>query len=943
MKKMNQYPLLVILLLLSCSAFAQGTIRGTVYDLEFQEPLIGAVVKVNGTSEGAVTDIEGAYSINVPAGTYTVSHSYIGLQEKVVTEVVVKDGEVNSLGQVDLGVGEDGNALGEVVVTAYVQKNSEEGLLNFQRNSAKIVDAISAQSITKTGDSDVAAVVKRVPGVTVEGGKYVYVRGLGDRYSKSIVNGMDIPGLDPERNTVQMDIFPSNIIDNVVVYKTFSPDLTGDFTGGMVDVITKDFPLEKSFKFSAGLGYNTLTTFNSDYISSDFGYGDVLGFGKANRKLPFSKDVANGASNEQLADATRQLDKNVSVTNGADNLLNQKISLSYGNQFDVGEHAIGFTAAINAKRDYQLRDNWSRNDIGFLNGGETYSRNVVLRDGLVGNQDGMLNGILNTAYKFGDGKVGLKLMHTRTGEGTVSTRRKDDIGETQIFDESIIDYFQRTITNGTLSTDLFFGEAKDVEFDASISGTKSTIDNPERSNVNMFINSQNGNYVYASNSDFTKEWRELAENNISGKANILLPISKQSDLGSNVKFGLSSNFKDRDFEPIQLKISPSSPFASDLVNLPNNNIDYILLDENIAQANGNSFTKQGYVINNVKLDEENIYQSDMLVNAAYAMTDYKFNEKLKFIGGLRVEQAIMNFLGSEGGNTIDAETLNSVKYLPSANFVYELKDYMNLRASYNKTLARPSFKEKSAVNIYDAILGQFFIGNLGLVETDIDNFDLRWEYYFDNKEMVSLSPFYKKFTNPIEMKFNNIDQITPINKDEAFLYGFETEFRKDFGFVNQDWEKLAFNGNFTFVQSEIDLTPNEKVKYNGVIDAPNSRTLVGQSPYSINTGLSYSGNAGFDANLSYNVKGKTLNIIGFSSENYDIYEDPFHNLDLKLSKKLGGKFGSKVSVSASNLLGDDIDYYYSFDGKRVGDYRHYDIGRTFSIGYAMDLSGNDEE
>ncbi len=929
---MKQFFILLLFSVFSLSAVAQqGTVRGILVDQDTNEALIGGIVQESTTGSVAVTDIDGSYSIQLPVGVYSITHTYIGYQDKTVTDVEILEGQVNALGNVGLGMGGEGSELEAVVVTAYVQKNTEEGLLNFQRNSTKIVDAISSQSIAKTGDSDVAAVVKRVPGVTVEGGKYVYVRGLGDRYSKSIVNGMEIPGLDPERNTVQMDIFSSNLIDNIVVYKTFSPDLAGDFTGGMVDVVTKDFPLEKNVSFGAGFGYNSQTTFNDNYI----GYGgssfkDALGFGKSSREIPVSPSFRPSiASDAEIFEVTNSLNKDAAVF-PTSNFLNSSLNFSYGNQFDIKENHIGLTAAVNYKNDYSQKANWRRNDIVFLDGQEDLS-NSNYRAGSVGGNDGMLNGLLNTAYKFDSGKVGLKLMHTRTGETNVSYRNLDDQFDNQKFDESIIDYFQRTITNAVLSSDLYFGEEQDKILELSASATRSTIDNPERTSSVMFIDPEDQTYTFASNSDFTKEWRDLVENNYNGKVDYTLPFLQKREQESTLKFGGAYQIKNRDFEPVQIEIGPSNYFDPSLSKIPNNDLDYILQTENIVNEN-----HSGYGINAVKIDQENKFNSDLSIAAGYGMTNFAVNNKLKFIGGLRVEHAVMNFDGFVSGEAYQAETLNSTQLLPSANLMYEYKENMNFRTSYNRTLARPSFKEKSTVNIFDAILNQFYLGNIDLVETKVDNFDFRWEYYLGSKELISLSPFYKRFQDPIELSFINADQVKPINKNDADVIGVEFELRKNFGFVSEKLENLSLNSNFTYVNSSIPFTNNELLKYNNT-DVPNSRAMVGQAPFTVNAGLSYGAQSGWETSMNYNVKGKTLNIVGFSTQTYDVYEDPFHNLDFKLSKKFNNKLGSKISLTASNLLGDNIDYYYDFRGKEVGVFNSYDIGRSFSVGYAMDI------
>ena len=219
---------------------ATGVIRVKVYDDKTGEPLIGANVVIDGTTNGNVTDLEGAASINnLAAGDFTLKVSYVSYQTQTIQNVHISEGEVKVL---DVRLSEESVGLQEVYVTAKAIQNSENALLTMQKKSSRTFDAITSDQFSKSGDNNAASALKRVTGVTITSGKYVYVRGLGDRYSKSILNGAEIPGLDPNRNSVQLDLFPSSLVDNIIVYKTFTPDLEGDFAGGLVDINTKDFP-----------------------------------------------------------------------------------------------------------------------------------------------------------------------------------------------------------------------------------------------------------------------------------------------------------------------------------------------------------------------------------------------------------------------------------------------------------------------------------------------------------------------------------------------------------------------------------------------------------------------------------------------------------------------------------------------------------------------------
>ena len=236
---MKKHLSFLLILFFINTSFGQGIISGKILDGEFNDVLAFANIIVKGTTTGTTSDFDGKYSLEVGEGTYTIEYSFVGYQTKEITQVTIKNGEVKII---DITLNPSLASLDEVVISTTVSKNSESAVLSFQKNSESLMDGLSLESIKKVGASDIASAVKTIPGVSVQGGKFVYVRGLGDRYTKSILNGMDIPGLDPDRNTLQLDIFPSQILENIVVIKSSTADQPADFTGGVVDIVTKDIP-----------------------------------------------------------------------------------------------------------------------------------------------------------------------------------------------------------------------------------------------------------------------------------------------------------------------------------------------------------------------------------------------------------------------------------------------------------------------------------------------------------------------------------------------------------------------------------------------------------------------------------------------------------------------------------------------------------------------------
>ena len=260
-----------------------GNVTGTINDGQFNDILPFANIIVQGTQKGTTSDFEGKYNLELEPGTYTIEFSFVGYQTQAISEIVVKANE-STIVNVTLS----SESLDEVIVTTTLRQNSEQSVLNIQKNSIQTMDGLSLESIKRTGASNVATAVKNVPGVSVQGGKFVYVRGLGDRYTKSILNGVDVPGLDPDRNTLQLDVFPSSILENVIVVKSATADQPADFTGGVVDIVTKDIPSRKEQSLSLGANYNPDFHFNEQYLQNETSDTDFLGFDDGLRDNPIN-------------------------------------------------------------------------------------------------------------------------------------------------------------------------------------------------------------------------------------------------------------------------------------------------------------------------------------------------------------------------------------------------------------------------------------------------------------------------------------------------------------------------------------------------------------------------------------------------------------------------------------------------------------------------------
>ncbi|MGB3465833.1 MAG: carboxypeptidase-like regulatory domain-containing protein, partial [Cyclobacteriaceae bacterium] len=475
MNKLFLKSVFVFLLTTMCSfAFAQkGIIRGTVIEDSSGEPLYGVTVLIKGTTTGAVTDFDGKFEIKVAPGIYNLQASFVSFKTITISDVEVKDGEVTLFNQIRLM--DDVAELAEVIVTADVIRQSETALLTIKKKSINVIDGISAENFKKIGDSDAGAAAKRVTGVSVEGGKYVYVRGLGDRYTKTTLNGLEIPGLDPDRNSIQIDVFPTNLIDNLVILKTFTPELPADFTGGIVNIETKDFPDKKIFDISASVSYNPQMHFNSDYLTYEGSSTDWLGFDNGTRALPDNARRQNIPNPFDNSDATvgRFLNQ-FTPTLGAETATSRpdySLGVTFGDQKQLDNgHKIGYLLSGNYRNSIEFYD-----DVFF--GEYQNDRNPAVQEfqrafaqsGAIGRNNVLLGGLAGIAYKTEASKFKFNLMHLQNGQssaGQFSLVDDDDaVGKSGYRGTSDnLEYNQRSITNALLNGKHLLGDTWDIDW-----------------------------------------------------------------------------------------------------------------------------------------------------------------------------------------------------------------------------------------------------------------------------------------------------------------------------------------------------------------------------------------------------------------------------------------------------------------------------------------------
>ena len=942
-------------ILIAGNAAAQnGTIRGKIIDDVNGEELIGVTVLVKGTTNGAITDLDGSFGISIAPGTYDLQISYVSFETTTITGLEVSTGKVVNIPQLRLK--EEVSQLEEVVVTAEIVKQSEAAILTVKRKSANLLDGISSEGFSRIGDSDAASAVKRVTGVSVQDGKYVYVRGLGDRYTKSMLNGMDIPGLDPDRNNLQMDIFPTNVLNNIIVYKSFTPDLPADFTGGVVNIETKNFPEEKTFDISAGFGYNPSMHLNDDYLSYKGSSTDWLGYDDGARSLkvhplvevpnpvldnPLTTDVA-GAFNKTLAAEKKTSTPNFSVSSGL------------GNQFKFKGLTVGYNAAFSYLKRTTFYDKVENNSFVKPDQGNEFE--LLLNRPQNGSQSSdsrLISGMFGGSVKTANSKFKVNLLKIQNGEARAGIFNVGSrISGSWDGIKHNLEYTERSMTNLLVGAEHSI-KGNDWKVEWNVSPTWSRIEDKDVRNTPFRTDGGGFEIEPSESGDPTRIWRNLEESNVVGRVDITRKVNLLNGDGK-LKFGTYITSKERDYQIFNYRLVLRDPNGNiQLTGDPNQ----LLLEENIWTVDSD---QGSYLFGN--FETSNTFNSRQTNFAAYIQSEVNISDRFKTIVGIRGEDYKQYYTGVDqsGRSLNDEEIVSSLKFFPSLNLIYNTNEKTNIRASYSRTIARPSFREASIAQIFDPLTGRTFIGGLrpfvvsgdtiwdgGLKETDIDNFDIRYETFQSGGQVVSLSFFYKRFKNPLELVVfseSAADNFQPRNLGDARVYGVEFEIRKRLGVIAPNLNGFMISLNTSIIKSELEMDKSAGGEYESRMNnlregetISDTRQMQGQAPYLINAGINYAPlDSDWESGLYYNVQGRRISIVGIGAA-ADVYDVPFHSLNFSVKRGFGRLRNQQLSFQVSNILDSKRKQEYESFGSSNSTFSLLNPGRTFSLKYRMSL------
>lgn len=915
---------------------ASGLIAGRVVHAETGHGVSGASVTVPGTIASGRTDLGGNFVLaGVPVGECTVQVTRDGFRPATVTGVVVAQGQSTRI-DVPLPVDTDVVKMEAFTVSAQVVQSSGLGLLSVRQKAGSVSDAIGSDQMTRLGFGTAAAAMKAITGASVVGGKYVYVRGLGERYSTTLVNGVEVPSADPDRRAVNMDMFPSDLVDAIVTTKTFTPDKPGNFSGGAVDLKTKEFPEQLTFSVSASTSFNPRVTGRDflTYPGGDLAWGRddgtrALPEALVGAKIPLR--FTGPAVDAEIGRLTRLFQPVMSPTTDSAP-LNRSLGMALGGLWQVFGRNLGLAASLSYDRTFSGYSN------GVLARYERQGVNdpalgaLVYMDDSRSEDEALLGGIVNLAYQFSaDHMLALNTMFNQSGRDIA--RRQSGlnvagggISETEIFTTRTLKYTERSLGSYQLQGKHLFPQWRELRLVWSATRASTTQDEPDTRYFSTF-QTQDGNQFFEASGlpRPSRYFRAMKETRNDFSVDLTLPVPLRSGRELQLKAGWALADTDRDFQERLFE------YNSTVLRYDGNEAGF-LRDSQVGQvdpATGRLRQGQLYLVETTS--EGNSYTGAQEVSAVYAMADAPLGARWRLIGGLRRETTALEVRSRDPRRKVGM--LDNDDALPSLNVVYAADSRTNVRFAATRTLARPNFREIADYTSFEFVGDFVYIGNPDLRRTRIANYDLRWERFPRAGELLALSLFHKEMKDPIErgvFSIVNAGELQYQNAPRGEVTGIEVEARRRFDFLAPGLDCLSGGFNYTYVRSSVDIAAAELafLRYFDK-DAQATRPLTGQSPFLVNLDLTYSGRrSGTTASLYYNLFGKRLSLIA-PPGTPNVYERPAPTLDFVLTQRLGARV--KLTFSAKNLLDSAFEETYRY---RDVEYQRawHRRGRTFSIG-----------
>ena len=916
----------------SLVSFGQkGKIEGKVTDAKTGQPLTGVSVVNKVTKQGSATDVEGRYTITTD-GIQKVSlvFTYNGVTQQI-DDIEIVNGKVAVQ---DLALIQREKTEESVVVRApsTARRETSASLLSFQKNNTALSSGLGADFIKRTPDKNTGEVLRRVSGTSIQDNKFVIVRGLSDRYNAAFINGAALPSSEPDKKAFSFDVIPSTLIDNIIINKTATPDITGEFAGGLIQIQTKDIPAKNSVTVGVSLGFNTQSVFK-DFVSNDRAGSEAYGFSKGRdlqsayptKFQDYDKLSANDQLNVSKAFNDRAYDE---VNSKAGPIQQYNLTLANVKKFNNGSafgSIIGLTyrqskLLFNSTKSVFQAGPTGQADFSYLDAQNKYSVNA--------------GAIANFAWSHKKSKIAFKNLFNQLLEDNYYNRTgfSNDNNQDVRLKSSVLN--QRSLYAAQLegSHGLNF---KNVKLNWNLNFSLNDKSQPDL-RVQTYTKSIGTNDAFSINlrgNNTNRFFSNLSDKSYGYNASATLPF-EIGNYKQILKIGGAATVRLRDFKAIILGFK--EPTDLSLLTLPYNQI-----------FNSSNFRNDGFKFTTDLQTPSDKYYGISALSAGYIMLDNKLAEKVRLIWGARTEY-FEQFLKSNKRGTEKAQLINSKKLdvLPSANLTISPNSKTNIRLAASRTVARPEFREIASFNFFDFEQLASTAGNDSLKRGSINNYDVRYEYYPKAGEVISLGAFYKSFTDPIELKLNEASGLSRrlyefTNAEKANLFGVEAEIRKSLSFLNGGkeggWLKnLYFNANASLILSKVTIGGINPTT--GAKNPPVDRPLQGQSPYLINAGFQYDGAKGTNLSLLYNKIGQRLTLVGNTTIG-NFFEKPRDLIDLQISQKIL-KNNGEVKLTVGDVLNQQVATYENRDIKTTFNatndkyFSRFKPGTTITVGFS---------
>lgn len=902
-------------------------VTGAVRDESNAITLPGIPVEVVGGTETVYTDVDGRYALELTPGTYQLKVGMEGYQDRVITlELTATSRNVTA----DIGLTMSKFAE-TVTVTADAPLNavtsSQEMQLVERKNAQVITDNLGSQEMKANGDSDAAAAMSRVTGLSVVDSQYVFVRGLGERYSNTTLAGAVLPTTEPDKKVVPLDMFPSGLLDSVQVNKSYSPDRSAEFAGGLVQINPIKLPTRPVVDFSYGVSFFSNATGKSIPLSPLNGR-DVLGYDNGARSLPaaipankivrrgiYTPDV--GYSPEEIAAFGRAFDNSVWRPTPTDGAPGQNWGAVFGNRFGK----LGVVASVT----HTYKEQYVEEDRRFFRIADGTDLEPVSDYSMQsGTQKAQLGVVGNLAYQFAPShRLSLENFYSHSGRDEGRVFEGGNTDNARFYRNYRVQFIEEGLISNGVTGEHFFQNLSNSRFDWRVSYARATRDEPDlRETLYEATLGTSPDGTFRPTTAFTladesqsgfRLFNELNDDSVDVAANWSI-FNVTSARPTQFKFGVAYVERSRDFNSRRFRYVPVVLNKSDPPAVQFN----AQLSPEELYTPGNIGTAFTFAETTRPVDA---YNGDQTTTAGYGMVDITLSARSRLIAGARVERfdQTVNTFDPFGlfVRTISSE-LENTDVFPAVNFVQALTNTSNLRMSYSGTVNRPEFRELAPFEFTDVVGNRAVRGNPALDRAKIQNFDVRWEMFPGGRNILAASTFFKYFDQPIERVVIAGAQplVTFQNADNARNFGIELEAGQRIG------GNLYVSANYTFVDSQITLRPEQQT-----VQTSLERPLAGQSKNLFNLTSEFT-MRGFSARVLANYFGDRISDVG-ANQAPDVIEQGRGSLDLILGQRIG-RFN--VRVSADNVTDSEYLFTQGDETQRI-----FKLGRTFQLSFGVSV------